>query len=668
MFSTRWAVRFLVISLILALTIGIAAASDTTSSTAVVEATAAPHKCPLAEKCPWYEEHAREHTAAGCPVTEKCPYYKQHKGDKTVEDVVQEKEHHCPLSEKCPYYKQVKSGEAAKVVKVDSADCPIASKCPYYEKVKTNSEKLYDCPVMHGCPHYKQGDAHTNSGDASKCPHLAKKSAVPELAKQKAADAEDVLAAEAGKDEKSGCPLAEKCPWYEKAKSKDGKAAGCPVNENCPYYKQHKGDHTTDEVLSDSTKPCPLAEKCPYYKDAKNGKVDPAKVDSSGCPVASKCPYYETVKTDPSKQKDCPVAHACPKYKEGGKPAVHGDTSKCPHFAKRAAAQAEDAAAASEVKHACPLAEKCPWYEAHAKDHKAAGCPVTEKCPYYKQHKGDHTTDEALSDPNHHCPMANCPYYKDIKDGKPENVNWTAENCPIASNCPYYKTFKSSDAKHHDCPVLHACPKMKDSDKKFKKLAISGDKAKCPHFAKQADAKDEERADVIHKCPHLAAQKRSSAEADEKKHGCPLAEKCPWYETHAKEHGKAGCPVNEKCPYYKQHKADHNVEDVLTDKTHHCPLAEKCPFYKKVKDGKPDDTNYSATNCPIAEQCPYYKTYKSDDSKHHDCPVLHDCPHFHKRAATASSSDDEKPPKAQEADAPSTVGTKIKETRITDEL
>ncbi|KAJ3011124.1 hypothetical protein HKX48_007006 [Thoreauomyces humboldtii] len=146
------------------------------------------HKCPIAEKCPYYasskeatEKDGKHYT--GCPLKDgKCPYFDQHKKDHTVEESLVSADHKCPLAEKCKWYKDIKDGNASDV-DFSQTNCPLAGKCPYYTDVKEKGEKgASDCPVLHACPHFTKkdldtqphphGNAHGHGHDAAKCPHM----------------------------------------------------------------------------------------------------------------------------------------------------------------------------------------------------------------------------------------------------------------------------------------------------------------------------------------------------------------------------------------------------------------------------------------------------------------------------------------------------------------
>ncbi|KAJ3229464.1 hypothetical protein HDU78_009008, partial [Chytriomyces hyalinus] len=54
-----------------------------------------------------------------------------------------------------------------------------------------------------------------------------------------------------------------KCPYADKhgSANEDG-SAGCPLKDGgCPYYNDHAGDK--ELTIGDG---CPLKDKCPYYE------------------------------------------------------------------------------------------------------------------------------------------------------------------------------------------------------------------------------------------------------------------------------------------------------------------------------------------------------------------------------------------------------------------
>ncbi|KAJ3042989.1 hypothetical protein HK097_001858 [Rhizophlyctis rosea] len=179
--------RKTLLPLLFAALLGAAAAAGDSEQAVVANEEAV--KCPIAEKCPYYQ-HAKESGAAGsehagCPLKDKgCPYYAQHKKDHDVKDMLVSDNHECPLKGKCSFYQDVKDGKA------DSVDfsghkCPLDKKCPYYDEIKKNgTHAAVDCPVLHACPHFSQKDlksqphpggyAHGHKHDASKCPYMNK--------------------------------------------------------------------------------------------------------------------------------------------------------------------------------------------------------------------------------------------------------------------------------------------------------------------------------------------------------------------------------------------------------------------------------------------------------------------------------------------------------------
>ncbi|KAI8826696.1 uncharacterized protein EV422DRAFT_7012 [Fimicolochytrium jonesii] len=181
-------------------------------------------------------------------------------------------------------------------------------------------------------------------------------------------------------DRVSECPIAEKCPYYERIKvqrqarqSASGDDAeahhGCPLKSGgCPYYEQHKNDHNAEDALVEPGDACPLASKCKWYQDIKDGKANSVDFNKSDCPLKDKCPYYAEIKqarpnTDRvdaagKKASDCPVLHACPHFSKEdikSQPHPHGhahehghQAAKCPHLQKvKQQEEAEKAAAAA---------------------------------------------------------------------------------------------------------------------------------------------------------------------------------------------------------------------------------------------------------------------------------------------------------------------------------
>ncbi|KNC96472.1 uncharacterized protein SPPG_08063 [Spizellomyces punctatus DAOM BR117] len=188
-----------------AVTAALAVLSPVAGSADGKDAAEVPHKCPISEKCPYYE-HAKDtgmikssddKTATkGCPLKEKgCPYYEKHKGDHNLVDALVTENDDCPLASKCKFYQDVKDGTAS-AVNFNKSDCPLAHKCPYYDELKKNgSTTATDCPVLHACPHFSKKDLETQPhvgghphGHAHKgheCPFIAKKKAEEALEAEK---------------------------------------------------------------------------------------------------------------------------------------------------------------------------------------------------------------------------------------------------------------------------------------------------------------------------------------------------------------------------------------------------------------------------------------------------------------------------------------------------
>ncbi|CAJ0749070.1 2174_t:CDS:2 [Entrophospora sp. SA101] len=115
------------------------------------------------------------------------------------------------------------------------------------------------------------------------------------------------------------------------------------------------------------------------------------------------------------------------------------------------------------------------------------------------------------------CPLANkCPYYQAIESGKKfEDIDWDNTNCPAAGKCPYYEKLKekavSNDGKlptpqEAGCPYTEKCPHFKDQNHNHH---VDGDATKCPYLT--GGGKHSE--DAVAKCPHLqklAVEKRDN--------------------------------------------------------------------------------------------------------------------------------------------------------------
>lgn len=85
------------------------------------------------------------------------------------------------------------------------------------------------------------------------------------------------------------------------------------------------------------------------------------------------------------------------------------------------------------------LTGKCPWYSKSKKetsggdDTTKTECPLHKSgCPYYERHKKDHSVNDVLQEPDHQCVLTEkCTFYKALKDGKLNTVDWTTSNCPL---------------------------------------------------------------------------------------------------------------------------------------------------------------------------------------------------------------------------------------------
>ena len=161
------------------------------------------------------------------------------------------------------------------------------------------------------------------------------------------------------------------------------------------------------------------------------------------------------------------------------------------------------------------LAGKCPWYSKAKDSTDVTECPLQKSnCPYYIRHKEDQTVGDVLREKDHHCVLSEkCTFYKALKEGKLDSIDWTTSNCPIKDKCPYYKTVKDDPKKHSDCPILHS----------------------CPHFNKHG------HGDHHHGHSHVS-------EAGHDK-SCPMKSKCPYYEQYKGSNQGAGepCPLGNKC-------------------------------------------------------------------------------------------------------------------------
>ncbi|KAJ3229952.1 hypothetical protein HDU81_004909 [Chytriomyces hyalinus] len=399
------------------------------------------------------------------------------------------------------------------------------------------------------------------------------------------------------------CPLEGRCPYVAQTESTG--RTDCPLKTgNCPYYFQHAKDASVADYLTAKDGKCPLEGKCTFYQDIKDGKA----VDLSGskCPIKDTCPYYKTVKSH-GDNVECPLEKSCPRnsissqffpsqfinfkkdFKNGGHAhhASKGDSHSakdCPYLKKqKESANSKESAPETEPTK-CPMKGKCPYADKHgsANGDGGAGCPLKDGgCPYYKDHAGG--KDLGVGEG---CPLKDkCPYYEDIKSGK--TVDFSKNDCPLAEKCPYYKEAKEKGADG-GCPATKGCPHFN------KDVPASGDVKNCPYH-----------------------QKKDAGAGQQKKSACPLHGKCPYVDNHHTEHGK-GCPLQKGgCPYFDEHKRDKDVADVLLHDGG-CPLKEKCPYYEDMKSGKKVD--FSGNKCPLAEKCPYYKEVK-EGGVSPDCPL-----------------------------------------------
>ncbi|TPX68681.1 hypothetical protein CcCBS67573_g07085 [Chytriomyces confervae] len=549
----------------------------------------------------------------GCPLkTGNCPYYTQHAKDASVADYLTAKDGKCPLEGKCPFYKDLKDG---KTVDLTGSNCPIKDTwCEQFpEQFFVSFASLFrsfryhfnsqpqlqsfeiNCSFLlyttRTSPYYKTVKSHGNNVECpleKSCPYLKKQ-------KESANPKESTPDAEPKK-----CPMKGKCPYADKhgSANEDG-SADCPLKDGgCPYYNDHAGDK--ELAIGDG---CPLKDKCPYYeacmlfeRDIKSGKtVDFSKND---CPLADKCPYYKEAK-EKGADGGCPATKGCPHFNKDI--PASGDVKKCPYHQKSAEKDAKSGG--------CPLHQKCPYVDEHHAKH-GEGCPLEKGgCPYYSEHKDDKDVGKMLTHEGG-CPLKEkCPYYEDVKSGK--KIDLTGSNCPLSEKCPYYKEVK--DGGDVGCPMTKGCPRMTCSfvqpDTRSKSLI------QLSFHANLDLNKDIEKTGDVKKCPYHA--KKDADAGEQKKSACPLHGKCPYVDNHHSEHGK-GCPLqNGGCPYFNEHKGDKSIADVLSHDGG-CPLKEKCPYYEDMKSGKKVD--FSGNKCPLAEKCPYYKEVK-EGGVSPDCPL-----------------------------------------------
>eukprot|EP00842_Homolaphlyctis_polyrhiza_P005646 jgi/Hompol1/6082/HPOL_000613-RA len=114
--------------------------------------------------------------------------------------------------------------------------------------------------------------------------------------------------------------------------------------------------------------------------------------------------------------------------------------------------------------------------------------------------------------------------------------------------------------------------------------------------------------------------------------GCPLAgKKCPYFEQHKQDASMMDVLLSDshECPLantaMKSDKAPSSLAGINWDNAK-CPLAGKCPYYESLK------TDPSkAYNCPVLKGCPHFQHKDGNHQVHHDhnaskasseCPYL----------------------------------------------
>ncbi|CAG8537471.1 11403_t:CDS:1 [Ambispora leptoticha] len=112
-----------------------------------------------------------EKNASGCPI-EKCPYYAKIKaGEVSDTDWSISK---CPLASKCPYYEELKKRALANGgnldLSSDDSGCPYVKKCPHFK----DKDGKVDCGEDCLKEYYKAHGHGEGKGDLSKCPYLSK--------------------------------------------------------------------------------------------------------------------------------------------------------------------------------------------------------------------------------------------------------------------------------------------------------------------------------------------------------------------------------------------------------------------------------------------------------------------------------------------------------------
>ncbi|KAJ1570072.1 hypothetical protein HK096_003024 [Nowakowskiella sp. JEL0078] len=155
------------------------------------------------------------------------------------------------------------------------------------------------------------------------------------------------------------------------------------------------------------------------------------------------------------------------------------------------------AAIASVLAKKCPLAESgCPYYSKNVEAHSGenSGCPATD-CPYYKKHREAEGVVDLLFEEGHKCPLdEKCSFFKALKEGKLDEIDFKTSNCPLKEKCPYYQKIKSDPNAAKACPILSKCPKAADVHKRYIEKGADhpdyeAEAAKCPHLQKQKDIK-----------------------------------------------------------------------------------------------------------------------------------------------------------------------------------
>ncbi|CAG8713214.1 4218_t:CDS:2, partial [Acaulospora morrowiae] len=119
-----------------------------------------------------------------------------------------------------------------------------------------------------------------------------------------------------------------------------------------------------------------------------------------------------------------------------------------------------------------------------------------------------------------HCPLAEkCPYYDAIRFGKQlHDFDWTNTNCPAAGKCTYFEDIKKRALANGDhsalppkkggCPYAGGCPHAQNNHKHKE-----GDISKCPYLSSGTKKcpylknESEEEKSSIKNCPHFQKSK-----------------------------------------------------------------------------------------------------------------------------------------------------------------